>query len=328
MKFFTLEDEKKNIHKFSVLGLGTWQFGGLNFLYGKDSGWQNVNDVDLEKAVLFAIENGVNFFDTADSYGDGKSEKLIGYIVFRNKLKDIKIISKLGFIKNNYENAYHPENLARQFDRSLKNLKRDYVDILFFHNTDFGKNNEYLDDAIDFFYKQKEKGKVLFIGLSSYTTRDFVKFIQKIKPDIVEGKANIINRNFITDGNVLPTILKKNNIKFLAFSPFEHGLFFKNKDEMDFLSGDHRRNIKKFSYDYLRKIDIFFDKILKNFDLNKNVDNIIDICLDFLFFNKNITGVLFGFRNIEQVKSVIKYFTSKSIFKDEKDLKFIEEIKI
>lgn len=330
MKYFVLEDKNKNVHKFSVLGMGTWQFGGLNFLYGKDSGWQNVNDKDLEKAVLFAVDNGINYFDTADSYGSGKAEKLIGNIIYNNKLKNVKIIEKLGFIRNNYENSYHPDNLKLQFDTSLRNLKRDYVDVLFFHNTDFGKKSEYLDDAIDFFYKQKEKGKVLFIGLSSYKTGDFVKFIPRIKPDIVEGKANIITKNFISRGNILPVILKKNNIKFLAFSPFEHGLFFKNysDENFDFLLGDHRRNIKKFNFDYLRKVNYFFDKTLKKFDLSKNIDNIMKICLDFLFFHDSLDGVIFGFRNINHVKSIIKCFDMKSIFQNKDNFEFIEGIKI
>jgi myo-inositol catabolism protein IolS len=331
MKYFELKDENLNSFRFSILGMGTWQFGGLNFLDGKDCGWQNIDTKELEKSSLFAIENGINHFDTADSYGNGLSEEIIGNFLSKNNLKnEIRVSTKIGFIKNNFENAYCKKNLEIQFEKSLRNLKKGYVDILYFHNSNFGENDCFLDEALEFFYRKKAEGKLLFIGLSCYTTKDFVRLIPKIKPSVIQAKANILNTQFITENSIVAQLLKKYNIKFFAFSPFEHGLllnkynssFDKNKF---FCDGDHRKNLKKFDSENIFKLNRSLNEIAEKFNVNSNIEGFLDICLDFLFFYKTVDSVLFGFRNKKQVEIILKYlYKINSIFKEKKDIEFVK----
>ena len=70
-----------NMFEISEIGLGCWALGGLNFLSGIDSGWEPVNYDDAKAAICYAIANGINYFDPADSYGNGLSERYLGSIL-------------------------------------------------------------------------------------------------------------------------------------------------------------------------------------------------------------------------------------------------------
>ena len=62
----------------SRIGFGTWQLGGPNYVNGKPSGWGAVDEGEAIRAVHAALDQGINFFDTADSYGQGQSEEIEG----------------------------------------------------------------------------------------------------------------------------------------------------------------------------------------------------------------------------------------------------------
>ena len=92
------------------------------------------------EAIHYAIERGVNHFDTADVYGSGDSERMLAKAL-SEKTKEVIIASKVGWFKGEFEHAYVPENIKRQCEQSLKNLRRDYLDIYYFHNCDFGEED-------------------------------------------------------------------------------------------------------------------------------------------------------------------------------------------
>lgn len=143
----------------SVVGIGTWQYGGE---WGKDFGQYEV-DAILDKA----NEKGINFLDTAECYGDHLSESLIGDYLSRGKRENWIVATKFGHhFHGNFERTRHwsANEVLKQLDASLKALKTDYIDLYQAHScTDEEFNNDELWTMLD---KQLEKGKIRSLGIS------------------------------------------------------------------------------------------------------------------------------------------------------------------
>ena len=115
----------------SELCLGTMTFG-----QGEYRGFQStLDETKASKLVSIALENGINFFDTADGYGNGQSEIILGKIL-KSKRKDVLVATKLSFrtgeqVFNAGVNAKH---IIEQCHNSLKNLQSEYIDVLLLHH--------------------------------------------------------------------------------------------------------------------------------------------------------------------------------------------------
>ena len=159
------------IHKFqrmlgrsgiqtSALGIGCWAIGGPTYMQGTPLGWGKVNDEESRRAIRRAFEMGVNFFDTADVYGLGHSEKLIGEVLSKDR-DQVIIATKFGMTFNDQEITGFdgsPEYVTTALEASLRRLKTDYIDLYQFHLADFP-----LDEALktrDMLEDMVAKGKI------------------------------------------------------------------------------------------------------------------------------------------------------------------------
>src|SRR5450432_424533 len=107
--------------KISSISFGAWAIGGT---------WGEVSDADSMRALHRAVERGVNFFDTADVYGDGRSEKLLGKLKKETR-ETIYIATKAGRrIMPPAREAYSLANLTSFVERSLQNLGVETIDLL------------------------------------------------------------------------------------------------------------------------------------------------------------------------------------------------------
>ncbi|RME68715.1 MAG: aldo/keto reductase, partial [Verrucomicrobia bacterium] len=133
----------------SEISLGCWTMGGLNWVDGQPNGWANVDEDAITDAVKRAVDAGVNHFDNADVYGNGRAERMLARVLKRLGLRseDFVIATKVGHFKGTAAHAYDPLHIRHQCEQSLKNLRRDYIDIYYFHHGDFGANDEYLPEA-------------------------------------------------------------------------------------------------------------------------------------------------------------------------------------
>jgi len=170
--------------KVSEISLGCWTMGGRNWVKGQSIGWADVDEQDIKTAVDYAIEHGVNHFDNADVYGNGHAERMLARVLGA-KSKDAIIATKVGWFQGTAAHYYEPKHIRHQCEQSLVNLKRDYIDLYYFHHGNFGENDEYLDDAVDVMHRLKDEGKIRLIGQSAYTNEDFLKLIPKVKPDVL-----------------------------------------------------------------------------------------------------------------------------------------------
>jgi len=144
--------------KISVVGLGTWQFGGE---WGKDFTQPEVD------AILGAAHDcGINFLDTAECYGDHLAERFIGAALAGRRDRWI-IATKFGHhFHQNFERTMHfdPADVVRQLDASLQALRTDYVDLLQCHSA---KDSEFDTDGLwAALQAEQAKGKVRHLGIS------------------------------------------------------------------------------------------------------------------------------------------------------------------
>ncbi|MBN2570837.1 MAG: aldo/keto reductase [Ignavibacteriales bacterium] len=292
---------KSNI-EVSEISLGCWTMGGRNWSNGVSNGWADVDENEVATAINYALEKGVNHFDNADVYGNGKAERMLARIL-SNRTKDVIIATKVGWFQGTAEHAYDPIHIRHQCEQSLKNLNRDYIDIYYFHHGHFGDRDEYLDDAVEVMYKLKDEGKIRIIGQSAYSNEDFVKLIPKVKPEVLQSFANSMDDRFIADNQPVRKMMEEYNISFVAFSPVAKGLLlnkYNSKQPPTFDEGDHRKNDTKFHQDFIKQIEPKLEMLKNKF--GSSTESLSRAALQYLLHFHVVGSVIPGFRNLEQVK--------------------------
>ena len=145
--------------KVSVIGVGTWQFGGE---WGMD-----FTQAEVDQILNKAKELGINLIDTAECYGDHLSEKLIGEYLKKDRREDWIVATKFGHHfheRFTRTNDYSAQSVLQQLDQSLKALQTDYIDLYQFHSgPDEAFDNDELWTMLD---KQISAGKIRHLGLS------------------------------------------------------------------------------------------------------------------------------------------------------------------
>jgi aryl-alcohol dehydrogenase-like predicted oxidoreductase len=275
---------KYNFFKKIVLGSevfsGSW---GINF---------NVNKIS--KILKFASMIGVREIDTAPTYGKKKHEveKKIGEILFKENLK-FSICTKFIIDKNLLKNRDNLlKNIKSQLEGSLKSLKIDTIDNYFFHS---GTDEEFFnDDVWEFLVKKKKDGLIKNLCLSlkhdlvRKNTLKQLDFIDQYQIDKISTVCNLYSRESLK--KVIP-FCKKKNLTIYGRIPLAKGLLTgKYKDLTKFNKLDPRIN----NLEMTKKI-ITFSKKIKNLSAKKSV----------LWSIKHCDKVIIGFKNINQIKSLI-----------------------
>tara|TARA_Y100001970_G_scaffold154988_1_gene189851 strand:- start:393 stop:1349 length:957 start_codon:yes stop_codon:yes gene_type:complete len=284
----------------SAISLGTWAFGGENMSGKFAVGWAGQNDNDSKSVLLKAWESGINHWDTADVYGEGKSEKIIGESWETIPRDDIFLATKVGWDKGSASNWYAPDQMVKNMNRSLSNLKVNHVDLIYLHHCNFGENGEYFDEAMEVLKKFKEQGKARFVGLSDWSNKKIMQYIEDCDPDVVQLYRNVMDDKYESSG--LKSYVDENNIGVCFFSPIKHGLLTgKYNKPASFSAGDHRSGVKQFADESIIK------KMKKNKSLlerkYKNKKYPVMHGIVNALFNDSPTGcVILGQRNIKQVR--------------------------
>ena len=152
--------------RVSLLGYGMMRLPDKNA--GKDpstgTGEMVIDQEMVNRQVDYAIEHGVNYFDTSPAYCQGKSERATGIALSRHKRSEFFIATKMS--------NFSPETQTREgsiemFENSLKELQVDYIDYLLLHGIGMGNNHRYMDNGIlDWLVEQREKGRIRNLGFS------------------------------------------------------------------------------------------------------------------------------------------------------------------
>lgn len=287
----------------SEISLGCWTMGGLNWINGDPNGWADVDENEIKEAINYAIDHGVTHFDNADAYGNGRAERMLARIL-GNRTNNFIIATKIGWFPGTAAHAYEPAHIRHQCEQSLINLKRDYIDIYYFHHGNFGENDQYLDDAIDVMNKLKQEGKIRIIGQSAYSHKDFQKLIPKVKPDVIQSFASALDDRFLQDDSPTRKLLEENNISFIAFGPLAQGVLLAKYDKNNpptFEEGDNRRGKARFSAENLAKVEPKLVELKNKF--GSSIEDLARAALQYILHYKCVGAVIPGFRNLKQVKS-------------------------
>jgi aryl-alcohol dehydrogenase-like predicted oxidoreductase len=286
----------------SEVSLGCWTMGGLNWSEGRPNGWANVDEPEVRKAIDYALDHGVNHFDNADVYGNGKAECMLARIL-GERSKNVVIATKLGHNRGTAPHAYQALHVRHQCEQSLSNLQRECIDIYYFHHGDFGPQDQYLDEAIAVMQKLKKEGKIRLIGQSAYSIQDFQRLVPKVKPDVLQSWAHMMDDQYIRPGSVVDTLLRENNMSFIAFSPLAQGVLlgkYKPGHQTSFQEGDHRKNSSSFSDENLIKLAPKLEALKARF--GDSPADLARVAIQFLMGHPRVACAIPGFRNLEQVK--------------------------
>lgn len=291
--------------KVSEIGLGCWAIGGPSFSDdGNPNGWAGNDDTESLKGLFTAYEKGVNHWDTADVYGKGHSERLLGK-AFRQGVKRENIIlaSKIGWFKGTAANAFDPLHLRHQIEQSLKNLGTDYLDIYYFHNPYFGENDQYLEEAAGEMQKIKQEGKTRFVGQSAYTFEDFVRVSKVTQPDIIQLPYNAMNSPFDTPENDIFKWADSQNLGIVVFGSYAKGLLlgkYDRKNPPGFDSGDIRNNVANFKPDFLEKLEPALEQLKQRF--GDSIQNLAGAANQYVLMKSPNAVPIPGFKNSRQVE--------------------------
>lgn len=211
----------------SAVSFGAWAIGGT---------WGHVDDDESIAALHTAVEHGVNFFDTADVYGDGRSERLLGQL-YRDHGDDIHVATKAGRRLDPHMAAgYTRQNLTAFVERSLKNLGRDTIDLVQLHSapTDVYYTPEVfgiMDDLVD-------AGKIRHYGVSVDKVEEALKAIEYPNVATVQLIFNMFRQR---PAELFFEQAKRRNIGILARVPLASGLLTgKFTRSSTFEADDHR----------------------------------------------------------------------------------------
>lgn len=229
----------------SSVSLGTWAHGGPSTVSGRPVGWFGVEDQEARRSLAEAFERGIDHWDTADVYGDGRAEQTLGRMWDEVPRDRVILASKVGWDPGSHSHYYHPEQIRRQLEASLRHLRTDYLDLYYLHHCDFGPNAEYLDEAVDLLRTFRTQGKIRAIGLSDWKPELILKYSERVAPDVVQTYRNVVDDGYDSSG--LRSWVEKNDVGVVFFSPLKHALLLGIfEGPVTFGHGDHRSALPDF----------------------------------------------------------------------------------
>jgi aryl-alcohol dehydrogenase-like predicted oxidoreductase len=230
----------------SAVSLGTWGHGGPNVSDGASVGWTGHDDRKAKEALVEAHRRGIRHWDTADAYGGGHAETLIGE-VFASGVprREIFLASKFGWVKGPHDHYYDAGFMRAQCEQSLRNLRTGVIDLYYFHHCDFGPDDRWFDGALEVMRRLRQEGKIRFVGLSDWDGSKIMRFIERVDPDVVQPYRNVIDDDYESSG--LKAYVDAHDLGVAFFSPLKHGLLLGKYDQpVLFGEGDFRSGVDDF----------------------------------------------------------------------------------
>jgi len=181
--------------KVSEIGLGTFHFGGPPRKWPPTIGWDGVEDSVALKILNACLDLGANFIDTADLYGNGHCEELIGQ-AFKNRRHQTVICTKGGNrinSKGEWFKDFSQEWIQRACEASLKRLQTDYLDIYLYHTP--LNQIQFISEEFEVLDRLKTAGQIRAYGVSIGPVSDGLTLIERGLADVIETTYNIIERD-------------------------------------------------------------------------------------------------------------------------------------
>jgi aryl-alcohol dehydrogenase-like predicted oxidoreductase len=214
--------------KVSEISFGAWAIGG---------DWGSVDDRESMSALERAIDRGVNFIDTADVYGDGRSERLVAKLL-KGRREEIHVATKAGRrLDPHTADGYNRKDLRRFVERSLKNLETDALDLLQLHCPPTAVY--YRPEVFEALDEMVQEGKLRFYGVSVEKVEEALKAIEFPNVQTVQIIFNVFRQR---PADLFFERAKLRSVGILARVPLASGLLTgKLKSTTSFAADDHRQ---------------------------------------------------------------------------------------
>jgi len=307
MKYVTLGKSEMRV---SRLAFGTWQLGG---------DWGTTDTSAAVSAIRLAADNGVTFFDTAQAYGFGASERLLGQALRGRIRNDLFIATKGGLRKNGARvtRDASPESIRLGVEESLRALATDYIDLYQIHWPDPQTPFQETADALG---KLVADGKVLHVGVSNFDVAQMELFSETLSVETLQPPYHLFHRDI--EKEVLP-YARENNIGVLVYGPLAHGLLGGSlRLDTRFVPDDWRAQSLDFhgsTYQHnLSKVDE-----LKDFAQRELGVTVSQLATAWTLANPAVHVAIVGTRNPDHVREVL---SAAELRLDQRTMSRIEEI--
>ncbi|HEX7709225.1 MAG TPA: aldo/keto reductase [Thermoanaerobaculia bacterium] len=280
----------------SEIGFGGWAIGGLADAAGTPLGWGRTSDEESIVTIRRARELGVTFFDTADSYGFGRSESLLGLVLSRTR-KDVVIATKAGVTRDaegRIRKDFSRSHISHAVDGSLKRLRTDYIDLYQLHNPTLEELAR--DDIHEAMDRLQESGKIRFWGVSVTTPEEGIEVIRNGWGYALQVLYNVLNQAPAAE---LFPLAKEKGYGIIARVPLASGL----------LSGKFRTDTT-FSPDDVRQNFLTpkrLEEVIPRVDEAKSIiggtaRSLAEGALRFVLANDAVSTTIPGARNVRQIE--------------------------
>lgn len=235
----------KTGEELSVVGLGCM---GMSHAYGQP------NDTESIATLEYALDLGINFWDTADVYGSGANEELISKVLVPNRDR-IFLATKFGFrVKGGTGGAFtggemyvdaSPKWMKEAVENSLRRLKIETIDLYYAHRVD---PNIPIEETVGAMAELVKQGKVRYLGLSECGVDDLKKAHSVHPISALQSEYSLLTRD--VEKEILP-LTKELGVTFVPFAPLSRGLITNKLDVTSLASTDFRANLPRYSGEYL-----------------------------------------------------------------------------
>jgi aryl-alcohol dehydrogenase-like predicted oxidoreductase len=282
--------------RVSAVGFGGWAIGGSAEASGAPLGWGRTSDDESLAAIRRARELGVTLYDTADSYGFGRSESLLGIVLSRYR-QEVIIATKVGVVRTsggNLQKDFSRQHIFHAVDGSLKRLRTDYIDLYQVHNPTMEElKREEIQDAME---RLQDAGKIRFWGVSVSTPEEGVEVIQRGWAHALQVLYNVLNQ---APEQVLFPLAKEKGYGIIARVPLASGLLTgKFRIDSLFASDDVRQNFLT-----PRRLQEAIERVdeVKSI-IGGATKNLAEGALRFVLADEAVSSTIPGARNPRQVE--------------------------
>lgn len=305
MKFRTLGRTELEI---SEVGYGAWGIGGVQ--------WTGGDDQEAIRALNLAIDQGLNFIDTALAYGKGHSERLVGEVV-RSRREKIYVATKIPPMNLEWpardvqlQEVFPADYIIKCTDKSLRNLGVETIDLQQLHVwTDLWAENPEWIEALE---RLREQGKIRYFGLSlnDYQPANSIKALRGGHIDTVQVIYNIFEQ---APADELFPVCRELNIGVLARVPFDEGgltgairpdtVFPESDFRSFFFRGDRRQRV----FDRVERLKLL---------LNHEAMSLPELALRYVLSDDAVSTVIPGMRTSHHVNSNISWSDGRKLSSD------------
>lgn len=333
MKYRKLGKTELNL---SAIGLGCM---GMSAAYGV------ADEKESVKTLHRALELGVNFWDTADVYGNGANERLLSKVL-AEKRNQIFIATKFGFrLRNNQGSVFaggesyvdaSPQYIRQAVENSLKRLNIETIDLYYAHRID---PTIPVEETVDAMAKLVKEGKVRYLGLSECSAESLRRACTIHPISAVESEYSLLTRD--VESEILP-LTKELGVTLVPFSPLGRGLVTNTINVNALSENDFRKHLPRYNgicWENNQKLAVEFAELAQNKGITSaqlalawilvQGENIIPIPgtkrIKYLEENIEATNINLSTEDISNIESLLRKFPNIGNRYNECDFKFVNK---